>query len=119
MYDGYGAGRAGLAFVIGYLLHLLGDLISPYVEEGEFAVEKLLWPIEQAGGTYSGGLFGGFMKNLLPDLYQVLSLELSIYLFFKLGLMGFAFVLWVYDGMPVLREATAELRQVYVKQLGR
>lgn len=115
----YGAGRAGLAFVIGYLLHLPGDLISPYVEEGEFAVEKLLWPIEQAGGTYSGGLLGGFMENFLPYLFQLLSLEFSIYSLFKLGLMACTFVLWVYDGMPILRETIAELRQVYVKELGR
>lgn len=107
-----GAGRVGLAFVIGYLLHLPGDLIYPYVERGEFAVEKLLWPIEQAGGTYSGGLIGGFMENFLPYLAEVLSLELSIYSSFKLGLMGCAFLLWLYDWMPVLREATAELRRV-------
>lgn len=106
----YGAGRAGLAFGIGYLLHLPGDLISPYVERGELAIEKLLWPIEQAGGTYSGGLIGGFIENFLPYLVQLLSLELSMYSSFKLGLMGCAFLLWVYDGMPMLREATAELR---------
>lgn len=115
----YGVGRAGLAFVIGYLLHLPGDLISPYAEDGELAVDKLLWPIEQAGGTYSGGLLGGFMENFLPYLSQILSLELSIYSFFKLGLMGCAFLLWVYDGMPVLREAVAELRRVYSKELDR
>lgn len=114
----YGAGRAGLAFVTGYLLHLPGDLISPYVERGELAVEKLLWPIEQAGGTYSGGLIGGFMENFLPYLYQLLSLELSIYSFFKVGLMGCAFLLWLYDGMPMLREVTAEIRRVYLKEQG-
>lgn len=115
----YGAGRAGLAFGLGYLLHLPGDLISPYVEDGELAIEKLLWPIEQAGGTYSGGLLGGFLENFLPYFYQVLSLELSLYSFFKLGLMGCAFVLWIYDGMPILREATVELRQVDLKERAR
>ena len=114
----YGAGRASLAFVLGYLLHLPGDLISPYVERGDLAVEKLLWPIEQAGGTYSGGLIGGFLENFLPYLDQLLSLELSIYAFLQLGLMGCGFLLWIYDGMPILREVTAELRRVYVKEPG-
>lgn len=114
----YGARRAGLAFVLGYLLHLPGDLISPYVERGDLEVEKLLWPIEQAGGTYSGGLIGGFLENFLPYLSELLSLELSIYSFLHLGLMGCAFLLWIYDGMPILREATTEIRRVYVKKPG-
>lgn len=101
----YGAGRAGLAFAVGYLIHLPSDLLSPYAQEGEVAFERVLWPIRRSQGEYSEGLVGEFVEIVVPYLYELAAGEPSGYLLFQLGLMGCAFLLWVYDGMPVLREA--------------
>lgn len=101
----YGRPRVGLAFAVGYLLHLPSDLLPTYVREGWVPYERILWPLEQAEGEHGHGLLEGFLGTAIPYAYQIVTLDLSPYLLFQLGLMGCAFLLWVYDGMPILREA--------------
>lgn len=100
----YGAGRVGLAFALGYLLHLPSDVIPPYVRGDGLAWERILWPVRRSEGEYSEGLIGGFIEAVVPYLYELAAGDPSGYLLFQLGLMGCAFLLWVYDGMPILRE---------------
>lgn len=107
----YGAGRTGLAFAIGYLIHLPSDLLPPYVRTGEVATERVLWPIQRSQGEYSEGLVGEFLEFFIPYAYDLITLDPSPYLLFQLGLMGCAFLLWVYDGMPVLREVVLGTRR--------
>ena len=100
----YGAGRAGLAFAIGYLIHLPSDVLPPYVRTGQVATERILWPVERAKGDHGQGLVDGFLEFFVPYAYELITLDPSGYLLFQLGLMGSAFLLWIYDGMPILRE---------------
>ncbi|MCH7661212.1 MAG: metal-dependent hydrolase [Euryarchaeota archaeon] len=100
----WGRTQVGLAFAIGYLLHLPSDLLPPYVETGEIPFERILWPIEQAESPDHGGLIDGFFNNFLPYVTQLGSMELTPYLYMQFALAGFAFLLWIYDGMPILRE---------------
>lgn len=100
----YGRSRVGLAFALGYLLHLPSDLFPPYVRQGVIPLERVLWPIEQAEGDHGHGLIEGFLQTALPYAYQLVTLDLSPYLLFQLSLGGFAVLLWMYDGMPILRE---------------
>ncbi|KYH27025.1 hypothetical protein HAPAU_09140 [Halalkalicoccus paucihalophilus] len=99
-----GRPRAGLAFGAGYLLHLPSDVIPDYPRYGRFPVERVLWPLEQAEGEHGQGLINGFLEAFVPLAYQLITLDPSPELTFQLGLMGCAFLLWTYDGMPVLRE---------------
>ncbi|ADJ13535.1 metal-dependent hydrolase [Halalkalicoccus jeotgali] len=99
-----GRPRVGLAFGAGYLLHLPSDVIPDYPRYGRYPVERVLWPLEQAEGEHGQGLISGFLEAFLPYAYQLLTLDPSPELTFQLGLMGCAFLLWTYDGMPVLRE---------------
>lgn len=101
----FGAGRAGLAFAVSYLVHLPSDVVSPYFDYGDLAWERILWPVRKSEGEYSQGLIDGFLEFFIPYLYELAAGDPSGYLLFQLSLMGCAFLLWVYDGMPVLREA--------------
>lgn len=99
-----GRPRAGFAFGAGYLLHLPSDVIPDYPRYGRFPVERVLWPLEQAEGEHGQGLINGFLEAFVPLAHQLITLDPSPELTFQLGLMGCAFLLWTYDGMPVLRE---------------
>lgn len=99
-----GRPRIGVAFSVGYLAHLLGDLLSPYLQEGTLSLDRVLWPVEKSQGEYQEGLLGEFIELFIPYVIDILTLDLSPYLLAQLGLMGFALLLWIYDGMPVLRE---------------
>ncbi|WP_049934402.1 metal-dependent hydrolase [Halalkalicoccus jeotgali] len=105
----------GLAFGIGYLSHLLGDLLPIYVEEGEISLYPVIWPLGERSTTdHSQGfldrvleLFGPYSQDLGREL---LSMEFSAYTVFQLGIAALAVCLWLFDGAPVLREGYAKLR---------
>lgn len=102
-----GRPRIGLAFGIGYLLHLSGDVVPSYITDGELEIENVLWPIG-GGGSEQNSFFEGFMSNFVPYAHalggQLLSGDPDSYVLFLLGLGGFGFLLWLYDGMPVVRD---------------
>lgn len=100
----YGRPRVGLAFGVGYLLHLPSDLLSPYIQRGVIPTERVLWPIEQAEGPDHGGLIEGFFNNFLPYLTELGSMNLTPYMYMQFALAGFTVLLWIYDGMPIARE---------------
>ncbi len=99
-----GRSRAGIAFAAGYLLHLPSDVVPDYPRYGRYPTERVLWPIEQAEGAHGQGLVNGFLELFVPFASQLLTLDPSPELTFQLGLLGCAFLLWAYDGMPILRE---------------
>lgn len=114
----YGRSRAGFAFAIGYLLHLPGDLLPDYPQYGRLPTERILWPIEQAEGNHGQGLIDGFFELFVPYAYQMITLDPSPELIFQLGLIGCAFLLWVYDGMPLLRELVVSTRRRVISREG-
>ncbi|MFC4541749.1 metal-dependent hydrolase [Halosolutus amylolyticus] len=102
-----GRQRAGVAFGLGYLLHLPGDVFYSYIGSGLVRLEILLWPVESVdspGQQRRTGFAETFLR--LFDDYQgsILAGDLSPYLRLQLGLAGIAFLLWLADGAPVLRE---------------
>lgn len=107
--------RAGLAFGVGYLLHLPSDVLDAYVREGVVQFELMLWPIETSQGSSHGQGFVAYFMQLFEG-YQgdLLAGELSTYLWLQLGLGLFAFTLWLYDGAPVLRECLLGARRLLV-----
>ncbi|MEM4780837.1 MAG: metal-dependent hydrolase [Halalkalicoccus sp.] len=100
----WGRTHVGLAFCVGYLLHLPSDLLPQYVRDGTVPTERILWPIERAESPDHGGLVDGFFANFLPYLTELGGMEPTPYLYAQFGLAGFALLLWIYDGMPVVRE---------------
>ncbi|MFP8954024.1 metal-dependent hydrolase [Natrialbaceae archaeon A-arb3/5] len=96
---------AGIAFGLGYLLHLPADVLDGYLRGGRVRTELMLWPVEtlDSPGERTGfvdeftRIFGAYQQDLLAG-------DLSTYMWAQLGLAGLVFLLWLYDGAPVLRE---------------
>lgn len=100
-----GRSRTGLAFGVGYLLHLPSDVLDTYVRGGEANFELMLWPVEtvEPGGE-SQGFVGEFVRLFGQYSQEFLAGDLSTYMWFQVGIAVFAALVWLYDGAPVLRE---------------
>lgn len=99
-----GRPRVGLAFAVGYGIHLLGDIAPTSLSE-PVAVRRVLWPLVRGGDGYGTsfrfeavenltGYFGWIAEQLIsgsPDPYFVALLAAA----------GLALLLWVDDGLPV------------------
>jgi hypothetical protein len=110
-----GRPRLGLAFAAGYLLHLPGDLLPEFLESGEVAVGTLLWPVTGGGGSQGESFVGEFLSNVVPYAREIaagiLSGEPSRQLLAFVLVWVLAVSLWVYDGMPVVRDGYRWLRR--------
>jgi len=107
--------RAGLAFVTGYLLHLPGDIIPGTLLSGDAELSIILWPITEGGGGQGESFYSEFLENVVPYVQeigtQIITGEPSLALLTLLTYWAFAFFLWVYDGMPIGKEAYRRIRQ--------
>jgi hypothetical protein len=92
--------RSAVAFGIGYLSHLAGDVMYPVVLGGSPRVSFLLWPFVESGGGESPG-FLSETRDILGDAWQfMMSPEGTVYLTAELALLLAVFSLWLYDGRP-------------------
>ncbi|MFC3476438.1 metal-dependent hydrolase [Halobacterium litoreum] len=98
-----GDSRASVAFAVGYLSHLAGDVAYPLVVDGELRAGFLLWPVIPApdGGTTSAlphlqDLVGAFVRFLGTP-------RGALYLLADAALVAAAVAVWVADGTPGLR----------------
>lgn len=100
----YGRTDVGVAFAVGYLSHLLGDVVYPVIEGDPIAPEILLWPlVELPSYEVQRGFLERFAMYFGRWIVQLLSLEPSPLLVFE-GLLALSvFVLWLYDGLPGLK----------------
>lgn len=90
----------GLALSVGYVSHLLGDVIDPLRTGGRVAVGRILWPLvrsepyEQEHGLARGLIY---LREFLAELSTVDPTSLAaLYLVFPLA----AVFLWLADGAP-------------------
>lgn len=90
----------GIAFVVGYALHLPADVISPMLFGGTPSFGFLFWPVVPANGS-SGWEFGCeiTVSGILECVFGPLGV---VYLLAELVLLGTAAVLWIRDGHPGL-----------------
>lgn len=99
--------RLGIAFGVGYLVHLPADVL-PQLRHGEFPAHRIFWPIRRGGAGYDSGFEGELSDNLLRyGLWmrsQLLSGNPDPYFVFLATFGLFTVLLWVYDGLPVGRE---------------
>ena len=103
-----GRTRVGLAFAVGYMLHLVGDVIPIYVARGTWSVNHLLWPVvvvENPRGH--DGLLAGFVHNFEPYVAQLLAGEVTPYIALQVGLGLAAVGLWLFDGAPGVKAVRA------------
>lgn len=91
-----------IAFAVGYLTHLVGDVAYPLVVKDELRIGFLFWPLIPApGGSVDGALphvselFGAFLDFLATPLGR-------LYLVAEGLLLALAVAVWVADGLPGL-----------------
>ena len=110
-----GGGRPtlGLAFAIGYPLHLVGDVLPIYLSSGEWTIQHLLWPVVVIEGQERASLLEGFRHNFVPYLQAVIALEPTPALLVQLGIGLAAVGLWIVDGWPGCRLVVRWNRGLY------
>lgn len=100
--------RIGVAFAIGYLLHLPADVFPQSLRGGPLPLDRVLWPVRGGGSGYDTGFTGELRENLTAYarwiVEQLASGNPDPYLLVLLGLAGFGMLLWIDDGMPIGRE---------------
>lgn len=93
----------GLAVTIGYLSHLLGDVIDPIRYGDGPDISRILWPlVEQEPYSEDLGLVRGitYIREFIRDLG---AFDFSLIGLIFLLLPGFALLFWINDGTPGMR----------------
>lgn len=110
-----GKSRLGIAFGVGFLFHLWGDVFPQYLRTGTLELHRLLWPVRHEGSGYDTGFLRELEENLVEYagwiVEQLASGNPDPYLLVLLGLAGFGLLLWIADGMPIGREVYRVFRQ--------
>ncbi|WP_224268870.1 metal-dependent hydrolase [Haloprofundus salinisoli] len=102
----------GAAFAVGYLSHLVGDVVYPYIEGDALSLDPLLWPlVNNTGAAPEAGSIELVVYYLVRWLGDLLRLDVGLLLAFELALATFVFGLWAYDGFPGVAMVVRPLRR--------
>ncbi|QCC49267.1 metal-dependent hydrolase [Halobellus limi] len=100
-----------VAFTVGYLLHLVGDVLPASLSRRTVDLSPVLWPVSNRPPIDAGGTFAESTLTLLVRyVAQLLTLELTLVVALQLGSVLVGTVLWLSDGSPGLRVLTSPLR---------
>lgn len=104
-----GAAASGLALVVGYASHLVGDVVYPALIGNSIALSPLLWPLVETSASPTAGVFldrfGYYFARYLRVLF---SAEYWIYLLLQVALALSVVGLWLRDGKPGLAAVRGE-----------
>ncbi len=108
-----GRTRVGIAFGLGYLLHLPADVLDGYLRGGVYNHNILLWPLERgAGYGEEPGFHDQFLHHFGQYREELTAGDPSTYILAQLGLTVLVALVWLYDGAPVLRESLVGGKQL-------
>ena len=94
-----------VAFLVGHASHLVGDVIYPFLLDGELPLSALLWPVvTRPASPTEAGLVARTLFYLRAWVVRLWALELGPLVLFELTLVGAVAAVWLYDGAPVLAE---------------
>lgn len=104
-----GRPRTGIAFAVGYLLHLPADIVDGYVRNDHLIFWIVLWPVERGDAHLHAhergpGFIDQFFVLFGTYRHELFSSDPSTYILLQFGMASFAALIWLYDGAPVLRE---------------
>lgn len=108
-----GALHLGAAFVVGYLLHLPGDVVYPVLYGDGLWIDFLLWPIVPAQAGQVPGFISEFQRLVERTVRFLSSPSGQLYITLEAGLIALAVAVWYSDGMPgvgVIRVTIARVR---------
>jgi len=99
-----GRPRTGLAFGVGYWLHLPADVVPSSLSE-PIPYQRLLWPVVRGGDGYGTSFAFEARENLTGYVRwvggQFVGGAPDPYFAAVLGAAGLALLLWVDDGLPL------------------
>ncbi|WP_144920704.1 metal-dependent hydrolase [Halorubrum salsamenti] len=108
------AGAVGGAFLIGYVLHLVGDVLPASLSRGRLEPSPVLWPIAEPLPSPDRGSFVEGVYGLLTEYAaQLLTLEVTPVIALQLGSVVFGAALWLADGRPGLSLVTGPFRRAF------
>lgn len=100
----YDRANLGIGFGVGYGLHLPMDVLPAYVQHGRLPLERIVWPVRTWETSYPGGFSGTFVAYFRGYLSDLLSGDPSGYVVAVTGIVVGCLLLWIYDGLPGVRE---------------
>jgi len=104
-------GRVGVAFAIGYLAHLPGDVIYPVLLGGSPSVGFLFYPLVDVPTSVEPSAVAK-VSDLLASFGTFLTTPRGLlYLGGEIALLAFAVGVWVWDGQPGLRAVRRRVRR--------
>lgn len=90
----------GPAFSIGYLSHLAGDVVYPFVTTGSVRLRFLLWPLVPSSPVAPAGFLSQIL-GFLDDFTLFLGTPRGqFYLLVEILLLAIGFGVWVADRFP-------------------
>lgn len=96
-----GRSSSALAFAVGYLAHLPGDVVYAAMLGGELNFGFLLWPVIPAAESQHAML--GYVQELFVQFAAALATPLgAVYLLFEVLLVLGTLAVWLLDGTPGL-----------------
>lgn len=99
-----------VAFLLGHVSHLAGDVAYPFVLGDGWAVTAVLWPVVETPNSAAGaGLLARALFYFGSWFGRLRAFEFGPLLLFETALVGVVVAVWLYDGAPVVAECRAYL----------
>lgn len=94
--------RLALAYTVGHLSHLAGDVFYPALMGRGLQFRRLLWPLAEYEATDAGAVahVTGYVRRYVA---QLLSGEVGSLFVVQVGLVACLLVVWLADGAPGVR----------------
>lgn len=109
----FGRPRLGVAFSIGYLAHLPGDILFAYMGSGNLPSGIVLWPVRTyASADGVQGLFSETLRRVGEYRTELLTGDPAMYVKFQLLVTALTVVLWIADGLPPVRKSVTGTKGV-------
>lgn len=97
-----GTPKIGAAVAVGYLSHLLGDVLYPVMVGDSITGGYLFWPLVRQSGEPTPGIYEETIRLLGEFVVYLGSPDGTAYLVLELGIAVLVVLLWIADGWPGL-----------------
>ncbi|WP_254820947.1 metal-dependent hydrolase [Haloglomus halophilum] len=94
--------EAGLAFAVGHLSHLLGDVLFAVALRNPYTIERVLWPVANLPAGGQRAVTGRVLEYAAEWVAYLLATDQGWFVALYVGTLLGAFCLWLLDGVPGL-----------------
>ncbi len=92
--------KLGVAFAVGYLLHLPADMAYPVLLGQQPQLEAFLWPVVTTTASASGGFLANFAYYAVRFVAFLGTGRGALFLVLEFVLLGTTAAVWIIDGHP-------------------